>query len=159
MIRTALALTLALLVVPACGGKKEEGGGAAKTGEAKAPAGDKAADKAPEAPAAAAAPEMDSVALYEDYNKPGQDGLALMKKWENGVTVSGTVTQVISEESGKTTLWLSGGEKKRVSVDFKDEGKVAKEKGIKKDDKITAKCSIGGADGTSLMMLTDCELK
>ncbi len=157
MIRTALALALALLVVPACGGKKEEGGGAAKTGEVKA--SDKAADKAPEAPPAAAAPEMDSVALYEDYNKPGQDGMALMKTWENGVVVTGTVTQVIGEESGKTTLWLSGGDKKRVSVDFKDDGKVAKEKGIKKDDKITAKCSIGGADGTSLMMLTDCELK
>lgn len=158
MIRTTLALTLTL-VVAACGGKKDEGAGATKTGEAPAAAA-KSADKVPEAPPPAAkAPEMDSVALYEDYNKPGQDGLALMQKWENGVVVSGTVTQVIGEESGKTTLWLSGGEKKRVSLDFKDDGKAAKDKGIKKDDKITAKCSIGGADGTALMMLLDCELR
>lgn len=157
MIRTALTVALTLLVVPACGGKKDEGGGAKTGGE---PAAAKTADKAPEAPPPSAkAPEMDSVALYEDYNKPGQDGLALMQKWENGVVVSGAVTQVITEESGKTTLWLSGGEKKRVSLDFKDEGKAAKDKGLKKDDKITAKCAIGGADGTSLMMLLDCELK
>jgi hypothetical protein len=31
-------------------------------------------------------------------------------------------------------------------------------KGVKKDDKLTAQCQVGGSDGT-MMMLTDCELK
>lgn len=155
MIRTALALGLALVVLPACGKKEEGGAGKASEGGGSTKE-DKVEAKAEAKPAVI---EMDSVALYEDYNKPGQNGLDLMKKWEKGVIVSGTVTQVITEEAGNTTLWLSGGEGKRVSLGFKDDGKAAKEKGIKKDDKLTAQCQIGGADGTALMMLTDCELK
>ncbi len=153
-ITLALALALAALVaLPACGGKKDEGG-AAKTTE-----GGKAVEGAKEAPKAAAAPAMDAPALWTDYNAPGQDGMALMKKWENGVVVTGTVKNTITEEAGNMSVWLDGGDKHNVTLGFKDDGKAAKEKGIKKDDKVTAQCSIGGSDGNNMMMLTDCELK
>ena len=159
MTRITLALALAALVaVPACGGKKEDGGAAKTTEGGKAVEGGKAAEGAKEAPKAAA-PTMDAPALWTDYNKPGQDGMALMKKWENGVIVTGTVKNTITEEAGNTSVWLDGGDNHNVTLGFKDDGKAAKEKGIKKDDKVTAQCQIGGSDGNNMMMLTDCELK
>jgi hypothetical protein len=153
MIRTSLVLALAMVVFPACK-KKDADTGAAKATEAKADttaAGDK--------PAAAAAPaKMDAPALFDDFNKPGQDPMALLDKWKPGVLVSGTVTNTITEEAGNTTVWLDGGNNHKVTLGFKDDGKAAKDKGVKKDDKITAQCQIGGSDG-NMMMLTDCELK
>lgn len=152
MLRTSIALSLALLVVPAC--KKKEGDSAAKATEGAKPT-EKAADK----PAAGGAPQaMEAPALFDDYNKPGQEPMALLDKWKPGVIVSGTVTNTITEEAGNTSVWLDGGNNHKVTLGFKDDGKAAKEKGVKKDDKITAQCQIGGSDG-NMMMLTDCELK
>ena len=164
MIRTSIALTLALLVVPACKKKEDAGAAATKTAETT-----KAADKAPEKPAAvepaAAAPEaagkpieMDAPALFTDFNKPGQDPMALLDKWKPGTVVTGTVTNTVTEESGTMSVWLDAGEKHQMSLGFTDSGKAAKDKSVKKGDKVTAQCQIGGSDD-HLMMLTDCTLK
>lgn len=153
----ALALALSLLAFTGC--KKKEEGAAADKGTTAAKAGDtpKAADT-PKAEAKAKPAEMDAPALFADYNKPGQDGMALLEKWRPGVIVTGTVTNVIAEESGLTHVWTDGGDNHKVTLDFTDEGKAAKDKGVKAGDKVTAQCSIGGSDG-NMMMLTDCTLK
>ena len=147
--RTSMVLALALLAPLSFGACKKKEGSADK-----APAGDKAAAK----PAGGAPPTMEAPALFDDYNKPGQDGLALLEKWRPGVIVSGTVTNVITEEAGNSHVWLDGGNKHKVTLDFTDQGKAAKDKGVKAGDKVTAQCSIGGSDG-NMMMLTDCTMK
>lgn len=154
---TALALALSLLAFTGC--KKKEEGAAADKGTTAAKAGDtpKAADT-PKADDKGKPAEMDAPALFADYNKPGQDGMALLEKWRPGVIVTGTVTNVIAEESGLTHVWTDGGDNHKVTLDFTDEGKAAKDKGVKAGDKVTAQCSIGGSDG-NMMMLTDCTLK
>jgi hypothetical protein len=160
--RITLALTFAALVVaPACK-KKDDSGAATKTTETKTdttaakPEAEKAAETAVDKPANPLT--MDAPALFDDYNKPNQDAMALMEKWRPGVVVTGVVTQVITEEAGNSSVWLDGGNNHKISLGFKDDGKAAKDKGVKKDDKIMAQCQIGGSDG-NLMMLTDCELK
>lgn len=149
---TTISISLAL-ALSGCGKKDEAGGGAAsKTAET----GDKAAagaDKAAAGPKTMAAPE-----LFADYNKPGQDGMALMEKWRDGVIVTGEVTNVITEEAGNSSLFVKAGDTGKMSLGFADDGKAVKEKALKAGDSVTAKCQIGGSDGT-LMMLTDCELK
>ena len=147
----ALALSLSLFAFAAC--KKKEGDKAAdpKAGEA-AKAGGEAK------PAGGAPPSMDAPALFDDYNKPGQDGLALLDKWRPGVIVTGSVTNVITEEAGNSHVWLDGGNNHKVTLDFTDQGKAAKDKGVKAGDKVTAQCAIGGSDG-NMMMLTDCTMK
>ena len=97
---------------------------------------------------------MSATDLWNDYNKPGQDGMALLNKWKAGVVVNGTVKTVVSESS----VWLDGAGH-NVQVDFADAGAAAKAKGVKAGDTITAQCKIGGSDGSNLMMLTDCALK
>jgi hypothetical protein len=153
MLRTSIVIALALLVAPAC--KKKEGEGGKPAEGAKT---DKPAEGAAKPAESGGAPAMEAPALFADYNAPGQDGLALMKKWENGVAVSGTVKRVITEEAGNVAVWLDGGDKNNVSLGFTDEGKAAKDKGVKEGDKVSAQCKIGGASGT-LMMLIDCVLK
>jgi hypothetical protein len=151
--RTSIALALSLsLFAVACKKKDDKatpedkaGAAAAKPDEAKPAEGGK--------PIA-----MDAPALFDDYNKPGQDGLALLEKWRPGAIVTGTVTQVITEEAGNASVWLDAGANHKLSLGFTDQGKAAKDKGVKQGDKITAQCQIGGSDGT-LMMLTDCTLK
>lgn len=157
--RTCIVLAVSLLAsVGSIGCKKQDDtkstdkaapGAAAKPDEAKPPE-DKAVEGTPIA--------MDAPALFDDYNKPGQDGLALLEKWRAGTIVTGTITQVMAEESGKATLWVDAGASHKMSLGFVDDGKAATAKGVKKGDKITAQCQIGGSDG-NLMMLTDCVLK
>jgi hypothetical protein len=157
--RIAIALAVSVLAFTGC--KKKEG-----SGDQAAPAStDKAAAKPDEAKPADPKPAeggkpiaMDAPALFDDYNKPGQDGLALLEKWRPGAVVTGTVSQVMAQEGGKATLWLDAGANHKMSVDFTDGGKAATDKGVKKGDKVTALCQIGGSDG-ALMMLVDCELK
>ena len=157
--RIAIALAVTLLAFTGC--KKKE------AADQSAPAaGDKAAAKTDEAtkpdeakPADSGKPiAMDAPALFDDYNKPGQDGLALLEKWRPGAIVTGSVTQVMAQEGGKATVWVDAGANHRMSLDFTDSGKAVTDKGVKKGDKVSAQCQIGGSDG-SLMMLVDCELK
>jgi hypothetical protein len=149
--RIAILLAITLLASSAC--KKKEEGSADKATSAKGTAEDKAG-----AAAAGKPPEMEAPALFDDYNKPGQDGLALLEKWRPGVVVTGTVTNVITEEAGNSHVWVDGGNNHKVTLDFVDQGKAAKDKGVKAGDKVTAQCSIGGSDG-NMMMLIDCTMK
>ncbi len=149
-----LAFTLvaaASLTVSAC--KKKEGGEAAAT---KPTEGAAAAEGA--APAAAAPLTMTAQALFDDFTKPGQDGMALLDKYRPGVTVSGAVTNTIAEESGLLHVWLDGGNNHKVTLDFTDQGAAAKQKAVKTGDQLSATCQVGGADD-KMMMLIDCVLK
>jgi hypothetical protein len=149
-ISIALAVTL-LLAFTGC--KKKE----AASGDKAAPgATDKAAAKPDEASDKPIA--MDAPALFDDYNKPGQDGVALLQKWRPGAIVTGTVAQVITEEAGNATVWLDAGNNHKITLGFADDGKAATAKGVKQGDKLTAQCKIGGSDG-NMMMLTDCTLQ
>jgi hypothetical protein len=154
--RTCIVLAVSLLAFTGCK-KKDEAATADKSAADKA--ADKAAAKPPEDKAVQGTPiTMDAPALFDDYNKPGQDGLALLEKWRGGAIVTGTVTQVITEEAGNSSVWLDGGNNHKVTLGFTDQGKAAKDKGVKKGDKVTAQCQIGGSDG-NMMMLTECALK
>ncbi len=137
-------LATATIATTGCKKDKKEGGDepAAKTG-----GGDK--------PAAVA--ELDAAAFYKDFNS--LEGMAVIEKYEAGVIVSGKVLRTITEESGKMAVWLDSGEGTWVSLDFKDEGKAAKDKGVKEGDTVKAHCQVGGSDGAKYVMNIDCELK
>jgi hypothetical protein len=137
-------VVVTLVAFAACGNKKKEGGGAAdKPAEGAAPSG----------PVTLAAP-----ALFDDFNKPGADSMALLDKYRPGVVVSGSVTNTITEMDNSLTLWLDAGNSHHVSLGFKDQGAAASKKGIKAGDQVSAQCSVGGSDG-KMMMLIDCALK
>ena len=154
--RTCIVLALSLLAFTGC--KKKDDAASTDKAAATPGAGTTAAKPDEAKPAEGGKPiAMDAPALFDDYNKPGQDGLALLDKWRPGAIVTGTVTQVMAEESGKATVWVDAGGTHKMSLDFTNE-KAATEKGVKKGDKITAQCQVGGSDGT-LMMLIDCALK
>ena len=133
MLRTTLFV--GLCVFAACGKGDDKKGG----------------DKA--APADNKPKEMSATDLWNDYNKPGQDGMALLEKWRAGVIVNGTVKSVMGENS----VWLDAGGK-NMQLDFADAAAL-QAKGVKAGDTVVAQCKIGGSDGSNLMMLTDCALK
>ena len=84
---TSLALSLSLLAGAGC--KKKDDAASTDKGTAGATAA-----KPDEAKPAGGKPlEMEAPALFEDYNKPGQDGMALLDKWRAGAVVTGTVTR------------------------------------------------------------------
>ena len=142
-------VVLCLIPLAACGKKKDGGSG-----------GSAAADKAAEGdPAAPAGPvTLAAPALFDDFNKPGVDGMALLDKYRPGVVVSGTVTNTITEMDNSMSVWLDGGNGHHVTLGFKDNGAAASKKGVKAGDQVGAQCAVGGSDG-KMMMLIDCELK
>ena len=135
------------LAIAACGGKKKEGssGSSDKPAEGDPPAAS--------GPITSAAP-----ALFDDFNKPGQDGMALLDKYRPGVVVTGAVTNTITEMDNSMSVWLDAGNGHHVTLGFKDNGAAASKKGVKQGDQVTAQCSVGGSDG-KMMMLIDCDLK
>jgi hypothetical protein len=139
---------LSFIAMAACGSKKKEGGAAAT------------ADKPAEGETAAAAGPVTlaAPALFDDFNKPGVDGMALLDKYRPGVVVSGAVTNTITEMDNSVTLWLDGGAGHHVSLGFTDNGAAASKKGVKAGDQVSASCKVGGSDG-KLMMLIDCAIK
>jgi hypothetical protein len=143
---TIITLSLITVSLAACGNKKEGGGASA--------------DKPTEGEAAAAAGPvtMAAPALFDDFNKPGVDGMALLDKYRPGVVVSGTVTNTITEMDNAVTVWLDGGGTHHVSLGFTDNGAAASKKGVKAGDQVSAQCKVGGSTD-NLMMLTDCALK
>ena len=148
--RSLSRLTItALVVIPlaACGSKKKDGA---------AGASDKPAEGEP---AAASGPITQAApALFDDFNKPGQDGMALLDKYRPGVIVSGAVTNTITEMDNSMSVWLEAGNGHHVTLGFKDNGAAASKKGVKAGDQVSAQCSVGGSDG-KMMMLIDCALK
>jgi hypothetical protein len=143
-------ITLALGSVTAC--KKKDGGAEAAGKPTEAAEGAPAADK-PAGPLV-----MTAQALFDDFTKPGQNGMDLLDKYRPGVTVSGAVTNTIGEESGALHVWLDGANNHKVTLDFTDNGAAAKQKAVKAGDQLSATCQVGGSDD-KMMMLTDCVLK
>jgi len=135
---------IALFVFAACSKKADEpaaGGTAAKPTEEAKPA------------AATGAPvKTDPKALFDEFTKPGADGMALIDKYHEGATISGKVSVKGHEEDGKPILWMMLDGNKHISLDYTD---VAKAKAVKDGDTLTVTCKVGGAMD-NLMMLTDC---
>ena len=96
--------------------------------------------------------KTDPKALFDEFTRPGVDGMALIDKYHDGATISGKVSVKGAEEDGKPILWIMLDGNKHISLDYKD---VAKAKAIKDGDTVTATCQVGGAMD-NLMMLTDC---
>ena len=106
-----------------------------------------------EAPAKSGGPvKTEPQALFDEFTRPGTDGMALIDKYHDGATISAKVVVKGHEEDGKPILWveLAGG--KHISLDYTD---VAKAKAIKDGDTVTATCKVGGAMD-NLMMLIEC---
>jgi hypothetical protein len=129
----SLALALATF---GCKDKDGDGGSSAKTA-------DKAAGPVKTTP-------QD---LFAEFSPAGKlDGMALLDKYHDGATFTGTVKNIIVEESGKASVWIDAGGKNKISLEFKD---PAKGKAAKVGDSITVTCKIGGESG-ALMMALDC---
>jgi len=117
-----------------------------------------AADNTPAAKATEEAPKSGGPvkttpqALFEEFTKPGTDGMALIDKYHDGATISGKVSVKGHEEDGKPVLWIPLDGAKHISLDYTD---VAKAKAIKDGDTVTATCKVGGAMD-NLMMLIEC---
>lgn len=139
-------IALAAAALAACGSKKKDG--------------DKGADKATEGAAAPAAGplKMSAKEIFDEFNAPNFDAVAAIDKYKPGVVVTGTVTNTIAEENGFLHVWLDAGGNHHTTLDFKDQGAAAKQKGVKAGDQVTAQCSPGGTDGSQMMMI-DCDLK
>jgi hypothetical protein len=132
----SVAIALAL-TAGACSKDKDKAGG----GSTKAAAG----------PKKLAAPEF-----FKHYQS--LEGMQVIKEYEDGVTVSGTVLRTIEEGDGSLVVWLDAGDGNWVSLGFTDSGKAAKDKGVKAGDAVTAKCSVGGA-AEKYVMNTDCVME
>jgi hypothetical protein len=143
----AAALSVLVPLVACSSDKKKEGAGSATS------------DKPAEGGGQAAGPlTMAAPALFDDFNKPNQDGQALYEKYNAGIVTSGTVTNTITEMDNSMSVWLDAGNGHHVTLAFKDNGKAASAKGVKAGDTVGASCQVGGSDG-KMMMLTDCALK
>lgn len=140
MLRTAL-LCLALL---ACSKKADDNKTAA------APA-DKPVETA--APAKTGGPvKTTPTALFDEFTKPGVDGMALLDKYHDGATFSGKAVVKGHEEDGKPILWIELDGGRHIDVGYKD---VEKAKAVKDGDTITVTCQVGGAMD-KLMQVIDC---
>jgi hypothetical protein len=140
-----IALSLTTISLTACGKKHEGNAAAGKPAEGEA--------------AAAAGPlTMAAPALFDDFNKPGVDGMALLDKYRPGVIVSGAVTNTITEMDNSVSLMLDGGGAHHVSLGFTDNGAAVSKKGVKAGDQVSAQCKVGGSTD-NLMMLIECTLK
>jgi hypothetical protein len=157
MIRASFLLLVAVTLVGSSCKKKEDAGTADKT-----PAVKPSEETKPAAPKEAPAPAGPKVfeyptaqALNDDYRSV--KGAAFMDKFglDGRFRVTSTVDTVITEPSGKTTIGLTLADKKRVTLDFSDQGKALAAKGVKKGDPIKVLCNAGGSDD-NLIMLVDC---
>ena len=144
-IRVLTIVTLtAAMALSGCD-KKADG---AKKDDKKA-ASKKAGDKA--GPATMAAGDF-----FKEFNslKP----MEVMKKYRQGVTVSGKVLKTITEMDKSMKIWLDAGGGNWVSLKFADKGEAAKKKGLKKGADVSSQCKIGGGSG-KFVALTNCTLK
>ena len=139
MIRTALFVSLALLVVPACKKKEDTSAG-----------GGAAADK----PAAGGPVKTTPKDLFGDFGPASTTkGMDLLNKYHDGATFSGTIKTAPGSEAPTTAIMDVDG-KNIIMMDFTDAASV---KAVKSGDTITATCKIGGENG-AMMQATDCVL-
>jgi hypothetical protein len=143
---TRIALLALALSTFACSKKADNAsGGAAPTAEktGEAPAG--------EAPKGAPV-KTTPTALFDEFTKPGVDGMALLDKYHEGATFSGKVSVKGHEEDGKPILWMELDGGRHIDLAYTD---VAKAKAVKDGDTVTVTCKIGGAMD-KLMQVIDC---
>jgi hypothetical protein len=140
MHRTTLALALACSLFAACSKKTDSGANAA--------------DKSAEAPAAGPV-KTTAADLFADFTKPGGDAMALMNKYHDGATFSGTVKTAPGDEA-PTTMIIAAGDKKNIIAQFKPEA-AAKIKTVKSGDSVTITCKVDGASG-AMMQASDCSM-
>lgn len=160
---TYAAKSVARLRIPDPGTELAETGTPAPSSQAPAaaPAPNRAAASAPRPTAnqpakGGAAPEMSAIDFYRDFN--ALEGAAVMKKYWDGVVVTGAVLRTINEMDGSHHVWLDANGGQYVSLSFADKGAAAKAKGFKKGHSVTARCDVGGGIGNYIMIL-HCELK
>ncbi|MBV8761381.1 MAG: hypothetical protein JO257_29050 [Deltaproteobacteria bacterium] len=143
MLRTAL---LSLVLITACSKKDDK----STAGGTAAPA---AAEKTTEpAPKAGAPVKTTPTALFDEFTKPGVDGMALLDKYHDGATISGKVSVKGHEEDGKPILWIELDGGRHIDLGYKD---VEKAKAVKDGDTVTVTCQVGGAMD-KLMQVIDC---
>jgi hypothetical protein len=127
------------LALSACKKKEEEGGGAAGGGAAKGPV------------------KMSAEELVADFSKErkGQEAVAFMNKYRDGVTFTGKVKQftMMGEDP---MIMLDGGEGVSIQLDFADKAAI-RTRGVKPDETLTVTCQISGKSG-GIMMTSDCKL-
>lgn len=111
---------------------------------------------APPEPAKAGPPELTAADFFKDFN--ALDGAGVMKKYKDGVIVSGKVLLTIKEMDGSHHVWLDATGVNYVSLSFADKGAAVVAKGVKKGDSVKAKCEVGGGIDRYIMVLR-CELK
>lgn len=104
------------------------------------------------APATGGPVKTEPAALFDEFTKPGVDGMALLDKYHDGATISAKVAVKGHEEDGKPILWIQLAGAKHITLDYTD---VEKAKAIKDGDTVTATCKVGGAMD-NLMMLIEC---
>ena len=142
MFRTAL---LCFALIAACSKKDDKP--AATSGD---PAPAAAAEKTTEATKAPV--KTTPTALFDEFTKPGVDGMALLDKYHEGATFSGKVSLKGKEEDGKPILWMELDGGRHIDLGYKD---VEKAKGVKDGDTVTVTCQIGGAMD-KMMQVLDC---
>ncbi|MBA3820200.1 MAG: hypothetical protein H0X17_15010 [Deltaproteobacteria bacterium] len=136
-----VGLTLGLgLSLGAC--KKQETEGGASGGAAATPSGPV---------------KMSAEELVADFSKErkGQEAVAFLNKYRDGVTFTGKVKQVTMMEEDPMIM-LDGGNGVNIQLDFADKAAI-RAKGVKSDETLTVTCQIGGKNG-GLMMASDCKL-
>lgn len=122
-----------------------------KKDDSKAAAAAPTAEKSAEAPAGAPV-KTTPAALFDEFTKPGVDGMALLDKYHEGATFSGKVAVKGHEEDGKPILWMELDGGRHIDLTYTD---VAKAKAVKDGDTVTVTCKIGGAMD-KLMQVLDC---
>lgn len=132
MRRTTLALALTCSLLTACSKKTDSGANAPAAGPVKTTAKE----------------------LYADFTKGG-DGMALLNKYHDGATFSGTVKTAPGAEA-PTTMIIDAGDKKSIIAELKPDA-AAKAKDVKSGDSITITCKIDGASG-GILQASECSL-
>jgi hypothetical protein len=141
-----IVIALSLVTAAACGKDKEGGGsggggGAAKTTEASGPLAMSAKD------------------LWDDYGK--HDGMKLLERYKNGVTVTGKIKSIGGDPADTTTplsLMLDvDGSAKIITLGFTDEGAAARSK--KAGEEVSATCKDVLGQSGNMMQLDGCALK
>ena len=141
MFRTAL---LSLALITACSKKDDK---PAAGGDPAPAAAQKTTETAAKGPV-----KTTPTALFDEFTKPGVDGMALLDKYHDGATISGKVSVKGHEEDGKPILWIELDGGRHIDLGYKD---VEKAKAVKDGDTVTVTCQVGGAMD-KLMQVIDC---
>jgi hypothetical protein len=98
--------------------------------------------------------DLSAADLYRDY--AALRGGEVLEAYAAGVTVSGTVAQVLELGEEGLQIWLAadGGS---VALGFADSGAVARSKGVRPGTVLRARCQVGGKP-QEVLFLKSCVL-